>query len=195
MMHCTMDDLLALRAGEASVWARRHIEDCEACRGELDGLYQRVAALKALPALSPARDRWPVVRDTARARRRRRVGRWSLAGLAAAAAVAGLLVVRPWSGDTSGYQDDIARIKEQSAALESQLYDLAPEGRVVSGREAALASLLEDQIAVIDGELGWMGLPEAAAPESQVLNLWRERVGLMQQLYTVRVTRAAYLGL
>ena len=104
-------------------------------------------------------------------------------------------MVRPWSGDTSGYQDDIARIKEQSAALESQLYDLAPEGRVVSGREAALASLLEDHIAVIDGELGWMGLPEAAAPESQVLNLWRERVGLMQQLYTVRVTRAAYLGL
>jgi hypothetical protein len=194
MMHCTMDDLLALRAGEASVWARAHIETCEACRGELEGVYQRVAGLKALPALRPARDRWPAVRDVLRAQRRRRRRRWSAAGLAAAAVLAGLIVFRAW-GPTPGYRDDIARMKQQSAALESDLVELAPEGRVTSGREAVLASLLEDQLAVIDGELGRVGLPEAAAPESRVLDLWRERVDLMRQLYTVRVTRAAYLGL
>lgn len=194
MMHCTMDDLLAFRAGEASVWARAHIEKCETCRAELDRVYQRVAGLKALPALGPARDRWPAVRDVLRADRGRRRRRWSAAGLAAAAVVAGLLVFRPWS-PTSGYADDIARMKEQSAAIESELSRFDPEGRVVSGREAALASLLEDRIAVIDGELVSVALPEAAVPESLLLNLWRERVGLMQQLYTVRVTRAAYLGL
>ena len=63
MMHCTMDDVLALRAGEGSAWARQHAAGCAACRAELEALYQRVAQLKALPARGPARDRWPAVRD------------------------------------------------------------------------------------------------------------------------------------
>src|SRR3989442_7713308 len=61
-MHCTMEDLVAVRDGEGSTGARRHLEDCAACRAELDALYQRVAQLKALPALRPPRDRWDVVR-------------------------------------------------------------------------------------------------------------------------------------
>lgn len=194
MMHCTMDDLLALRAAEASVWARRHIEDCPACRAELERVYQRVAALKALPPLSPARDRWPAVRDALRAGRWRRARTMGLAGLAAAAALAGVIVFRAMS-PPDAVADQLTRIKAASAELESGLSLLAPDGRVVSGREAALAALLEDRIAVIDGELVRAALPEAAAAESQVLNLWRERVDLMQQLYTVRVTRAAYMGL
>src|SRR2546422_7334854 len=28
VMHCTMDDLLALRANEGSAWARRHLDEC-----------------------------------------------------------------------------------------------------------------------------------------------------------------------
>jgi predicted anti-sigma-YlaC factor YlaD len=56
MTHCTMDDLVALRANEGSVWARAHLERCEACRAELEGLYQRVAQLKALPVRAPRRD-------------------------------------------------------------------------------------------------------------------------------------------
>ncbi len=70
MMHCTMDDLLALRAGEGSAWARQHAAGCAVCRAELEALYQRVAQLKALPARRPARDRWPVVRDAVLAERR-----------------------------------------------------------------------------------------------------------------------------
>jgi hypothetical protein len=194
MMHCTMDDLLALQAGEASVWARRHIESCETCRAELDALYQRVAALKALPALPPGRDGWPAVRDAVRAERRQRRRAWGLIGLAAAAAIAGLIVLRP-SSPGQAYADDIARMKQRSAEIEAELSLLAPEERVVTGREAALASLLEDQIAVIDGELVRVSLPEIAAPDSRVLDLWQERVDVMHQLYTVRVTRAAYMGL
>ena len=49
MMHCTLEELLALRANEGSVWARQHLEACPACRAELEALYQRVAQLKALP--------------------------------------------------------------------------------------------------------------------------------------------------
>src|SRR2546425_12869084 len=97
-MHCTMDDLVAVRDGEGSAWARRHLEDCAACRTELEALYQRVAKLKALPALRPPRDRWDVVRAELVAARRRRRRMWSAMSLAAAAAVAGLIVLGPWRG-------------------------------------------------------------------------------------------------
>src|SRR5256885_15162313 len=95
MMHCTMDDLLALRAGEASAWARSHAEGCAECRAELDALYQRVAQLKALPARRPPRDRWPVVRDAVMAGRRRRRERWGVWSVAAAPAGAGVVLFPP----------------------------------------------------------------------------------------------------
>jgi len=191
-MHCTMDDLVALRGGEGSVWARRHVVDCGACQAELDALYQRVAALRALPPLGPARDRWPVVRDSRRAERRRRT--WRLMGLAAAAALAGLLVARPFGAGGTAHAE-LALAKERSASIESQLEGVQDEGRVMSGREAALSADLEDRIAVIDGRLGRLDDIEAVAPEAEQLNLWRERVNLMERLYSVRITRAAYVGL
>src|SRR2546423_13277469 len=95
MMHCTMDDLLALKAGEASGWARKHVETCAACRAELEALYQRVAQLKALPALRAPRDRWPAVRDAVLSERGRRRRVWRVGSLAAAAAPAGALLLRP----------------------------------------------------------------------------------------------------
>ncbi|MBI4503722.1 MAG: hypothetical protein HY700_21495, partial [Gemmatimonadetes bacterium] len=60
MIHCTMEDLVALIGGEGSAWARRHLGECTVCRQEFDRLHQRVARLKALPTLNPPRDRWPV---------------------------------------------------------------------------------------------------------------------------------------
>lgn len=188
MMHCSMDDLVALRAGEGSVWARKHLEACAACRAELDGLYQRVAQLKALPARRPGRDRWPAVRAELRGERRQRRRTWGAWGLAAAAVLAALLVFRP----TGGYAEDLAQAKDESAELESRLQELDPHGRVMSGRAAALAAALEDRIAVIDGELARR---EAQVREAQLVQLWQQRVDLMQQLYSVRVTRAAYVGL
>jgi hypothetical protein len=186
MMHCTMDDLLALQAGEASVWARKHSETCAACRAELDTLYQRVAQLKALPALRPPRDRWPVVRDTLRgeqARKRRKWGAWSLA---AAAALVGVLLVRP---NQAALHAELAQFKQQSATLEGELQRYDVDGRVLSGRAAALVADLEDRIAVIDGAL------TSPAQDAQRVKLWQQRVDLMQQLVTVRVTRARYVGL
>jgi hypothetical protein len=191
MMHCTVEDLLALRASEGSVWARKHIETCAACRGELDALYQRVAQLKALPALRPARDRWPTIRETLRAdkaRRRRSVAGWG--SLAAAAVLATVFVATPFGGP--GTQAELMGLKERSATLESQIARHNLEDRVMSGWEAAMAAELEDRIAVIDGQLVERGAP-APAPASEVVNLWRQRVDLMDRLYTVR--RAAYQGM
>jgi hypothetical protein len=192
MMHCTMDDLLALRDGEASVWARRHVEECTACRAELDGLYQRVAQLKALPALRPPRDRWSLVRDTIVAQRVQRRRRWAGYGFATAAAVVGLMVLGPMLGKT-GNAKDLAQAKQQSAQLESTLQDYDTESRVMSGREAEITARLEDQIAQLDGRLA--DLDAQAAREAQLVDLWRQRVQLMEQLVQVRVTRAKYVGL
>src|SRR5205823_6917387 len=131
MMHCTMDDLLALKDHAASAWATRHVAECPVCRAELDALYQRIAALKALPVRGPARDRWPAVRDAVRAGERRRRGRWGAWTLAAAAGIALLLLVRP-SGGGAGRGDaaELERMKQQSATLEAELerYDPAARG-------------------------------------------------------------------
>ena len=194
MMHCTMDDLLALQTGEASAWARSHAEVCAACRAELDALYQRVAQLKALPTRRPPRDRWPVVRDAVLAERRRRRSRWGAWSVAAAATVAGLLVFRPF-GTGQANAADLTSIKRESATLEQQLERYDPDARVMSGRAAAVAAALEDRIAVIDGELARFGPPDAEPRPAELVKLWQQRVDLMQQLVGVHVTRAAYVGL
>ncbi|HEX4561503.1 MAG TPA: hypothetical protein VH113_06690 [Gemmatimonadales bacterium] len=190
MTHCTMDDLLALRANEGSVWARKHLESCEVCRNELEALYQRVAQLKALPARSPARDRWPEIRAGVLAARQRRHRRWAAWSMAAAAGLAGVLVFNPFSPPSASA--DLSQVKAQSAALESQLQAPETEGRVVSGRDAALIAQLEDQIAQIDGALANQ---QAAAQMDAQLELWQQRVNLMNQLVQVRVVRASYVGL
>lgn len=191
MTHCTMEDLLDLRAGEGSVAARRHVAECAACEAELDALHQRVAQLKALPPRRPSRDRWPAVRDVLAAERRlhRRRIAWRVAGLAAAAGLFGIIVLRGVGpGAAAAYADDIAEAKEQSAVIEQRLGEHDVSGGVMSGQEAALAADLEDRIAVIDGAL------TQTAREADLLTLWQRRVDLMEQLYEVRVSRAAYVA-
>ena len=91
LMHCTMEELLAIRDGQGSQGALRHLDECDECCDELELLHQRVAALKALPIVRPPRDRWSVVRDEVlaeRARARRRFGGWLTAAAAASVALA-----------------------------------------------------------------------------------------------------------
>jgi anti-sigma factor RsiW len=193
MMHCTMDDLLALKDNEGSAWAKQHLETCPACRAELEALYQRIAQLRALPARRPARDRWPAVLEEIRADRHRRRRRWGVWSLAAAAGVAALVVLRPLQPES--VHAELAAVKQQSATLEEELerYDL--DGRVTSGRSAALAAALEDRIAVLDGELARLGDRAARTGAAELVNLWQQRVDLMEQLMSVRLTRADYVGL
>jgi anti-sigma factor RsiW len=191
-MHCTIEDLVALRDGEGSVWARRHVEECAECQAERERLYQRVAQLKALPALRPPRDRRSAIRDTVRAERSRRRQRWLRSGLAVAAAVAGLMIVYPML-KPQAYADDLVQAKQQSAQLETALRDYNSDSRVMSGREADLTAQLEDQIATLDGQLAQFG--DSGAGGAQLVDLWRQRVDLMQQLVQVHVTRAKYVGL
>ena len=192
-MHCTIEDLVALRDGEGSVWARRHVEECAECQAERERLYQRVAQLKALPALRPPRDRWHAIRDTIRAERARKRQRWVRGGLAVAAAIAGLMVIRPIIAPKQALGEDLAQAKAQSAQLETTLRDYDSDSRVMSGREADLTAQIEDQIASLDGQLAQFG--DSVSGDAQLVDLWRQRVDLMQQLVQVHVTRAKYVGL
>jgi hypothetical protein len=207
-----MDMLLNLREpgtepGQAA--AREHLKDCGYCQGELHRLDQRVARLKALPTLRPARDRWPETAARFRAERlrhrRRQIG---FMGLAAAASVVLAVALpgrpdgspggrpqgRPQWAATSGTAE-IGQIKERSQALENALSDYNPEGRVLDGRTGRIAQELEDQIARLDRQLEVTELVPEQTRDQELLRLWRERVGLLDALVDVHVTRASNAGL
>ena len=49
-LHCTVEDLLAIRDGEGSGAARQHLEGCDRCRAELERLH------RAVPDMVESRD-------------------------------------------------------------------------------------------------------------------------------------------
>ncbi|HEY9016617.1 MAG TPA: hypothetical protein VIM84_16300 [Gemmatimonadales bacterium] len=199
MTHLSMETLLALREPglePGTATARQHLEQCPHCQAELDRLHQRVARIKALTPLKPGRSRWPETAARFRAERHRRRAR--LAGLASLATAAGLAVVvgigrfaRPQ--DSTPYQLQEAMVRSQ--ALETALGAYNPDGRVLDGRTARMAEELEDRIARVDRELEATQLLEQQARDQELLRLWRERVGLLDALVDVHVTRASHAGL
>src|SRR5439155_1317247 len=155
-----------------------------ACRAELEVLYQRIAALKALPVRRPARDRWPAVRDTLRVEQRRQRRRWGAWSLSAAAGIALLLLIRP---GPAGRVDaaELERVKQQSATPEAELERYDPDQRVTSGRTAAPADAAypatptrAPRLRLLDERPPW---PDRRGPEQQARLAdrqdWREAGG------------------
>ncbi|HEU5169181.1 MAG TPA: hypothetical protein VFU46_01515 [Gemmatimonadales bacterium] len=203
MTHLTIEQLIGQREpgvepGDQA--ARVHLEACESCRAELDRLHQRVARLKALPALRPSRDRWPVIRARLVAERRalrmQRIRRVALAGLAAAASVTLVVTLRDVAApEPASAATEISRAMERSRALERTIDLYHPESRVLDGRTARIAQEIEDRIAALDRELELLDVAEDAARDTRQLRLWRERVGLLDALVDVHLTRASNVGL
>jgi hypothetical protein len=201
MSHLSIEELISLRSpglepGDAA--AREHLQSCLQCRSEMERMDQRVARLKALPPLRPARDRWPQVQARLLTERRRhRARNAGLAGLAAAASIALGLALTNGSPSPDQFMQSrqIQEAMQRSQALESELSLFNPEGRVLDGRTAGIAQELEDRIAQVDRELQMADLQEKQAREQQLLQLWRERVGLLDALVDVHVTRASNVGL
>jgi hypothetical protein len=204
MSHLTMDTLVGLREpgnepGQSA--AREHLNGCPYCQAELERLHQRVARLKALPTLRPGRDRWPETMARFNAQRRQRRNRLlSLTGLATAASLAAVLslghmnnlnVARPQEMTA----EQLSQVMERSQVLESALNDYNPDGRVLDGRTARIAGELEDRIARLDQQLEMTELQRQQASDQDLLRLWRERVGLLDALVDVHVTRASNAGL
>ena len=192
--HGTTEELLAVRDGEGSAWAKEHAEACAACAAELYRLEQVRAQLRALPAFAPPRDRWAEVAE--RARRERRQRRWSAgAGLAVAAALGGLLLVavqgtRP---GTLEAETTLRSAMERSQAMEQVLKGVDPDARALGGEAAGVVVDLQRQLETIDSRLGdpgqWQNDPGRQA------QLWNERAGILSALVDVHTTRVAYAGL
>lgn len=202
MTHLTMEQLLALREPglEPGVqgW-RDHATACELCRAELDRLDQRVARLRALPTLAPARNRFAEIRARAVTdRRRRRVVVVSLGGLALAATVALAVVLSPGAtaapSPTLAEQQELEDIIGRSQSLEGAIQAYNPEQRVTDGRTAVVAASLEDRLARVDRQLQMVDYLDQRVRQQEALRLWRERVGLLNALVDVHATRARAVG-
>ena len=149
------------------------------------------------PRSGPPGTNGPTVRARVRAERRRHRARFAgFAGLAAAASVA--LAVGVGSLRQTDARPGPAEIEQamaRSQALERALDRINPESRVLDGRTAGIAQELEDRIARVDRELEMAELLEQQSRDAQLLRLWRERVGLLDALVDVHVTRASHVGL
>ena len=206
MTHLTMEQLVALRDGSSepgTAAAREHLASCTGCAAELDRLHQRIARLRALPNLRPSRDLWPQIDAERRRLRRGRQARWAgIGGLALAASLAGVAAIGPGVGRSDPalaelpVEGELAAVRERSQALETMLNAYNPDGRVIDGQTARVAQALEDRIADVDHELQVTELQrEAPDQDEALLDLWRERVGLLDALVDVHVTRASNVGL
>ena len=67
--------------------------------------------------------------------------------------------------------------------------------RVIDGRTAKLVIQLEDRIADLDAQLADVATLERELRMQREVLLWQQRVGLMNALVDVHVTKASNVGL
>ena len=196
LIHCTMEELLAIRGGEGSRAALRHLDDCDDCRDELERVHQRIAALKSLPALRPPRDRWSVVRDQVladRARKRRTMTGWvALAAAASLALAAGVTRLLPLA--TNAEPQELVVLVEEAEELEGLLRMFEPRSRVVNGRVATAIAEIEDRLMAVDSRLAQVRSMPMGDPRGDLIILWRQRVDLMDVLVRMHATNSTYIG-
>ncbi len=193
LIHCTMDEVLAIRDGQGSQAALRHLDECDECCHELELLHQRVAALKALPSINPPRDRWSAVRGQVmveRAQARRRFGGWLAA--AAAASVAMAIGIGGLVTPAAQEPDALAALVSEAQMLEEALRNMRPETRVLNGRTLGAVAALEDRLELLDVLFEEARLRRL--PRDRVVILWRERVDLMDALVNVQVRPVTLIG-
>lgn len=200
MTHLTMEQLLQMRESgrePGGAAASAHLESCAVCQAESDRLFQRVARLKALPTLAPARDAWPKVRARLEVERRQRRTRWmELGGLAVAAGIALVLILHDMSAPSPiSASTELTAAISRSQQLEDVLESYNADGRVTDGQTARMAGDLEDRIARVDRELELAQMLNDRQRNTALLELWRERVGLLDALMDVHLTRGSNVGL
>jgi hypothetical protein len=81
----------------------------------------------------------------------------------------------------------------ESQRLEKFVRDNSLNGRVVGGQTATTIAELEDQIGFVDAQLSQAQTSRVTSRDT--LDLWQERVRLLDALANVQTTRVAYVGL
>jgi hypothetical protein len=203
VQHLEMVELLAIRDGEGAAFARSHVEECEACRRELDRLYQVRARLRALPTYRSPRELWPrIAQRVMRHRSRRRLAVGGALGLAAAAGLAGILVLGGSSSQGQGSPVDIWVVEvgsqdlgpmiDRSRELESLLEAYTPAYRVYDAPTALAVSVVEDRIMLLDRLLEES---RAIGADRVVLRgLWGERVQALETLVGLQLVQEEDTG-
>ncbi|MEO8480054.1 MAG: hypothetical protein ABI542_10535 [Gemmatimonadota bacterium] len=199
--HLGMGELLAVRDNDRSepgfVLAHQHAANCEPCRREVERLHQVTARLRALATLESQTDQFPAIRARLhwehRQRWTRRIGG---IGVAAAAILAVALVgndlARPPALDA---EQQIDSLMSRSERLEQTLRAWRPEARMLDGHTVEIVLELEDRIADVDHRLQGTNRLQETDRRSHEAALWQERVGLMNALVNVHITKATNVDL
>lgn len=150
-------------------------------------------ALRALPEQAAPADAWarlyaalpaqagPAPATPAAAHRRRQRWQWPLALAASVLLGFGVLLgpnpaSRQAPAPAAVSTDEIEQLMARSASLESDLDRLRPQAVIWDAVYARTTRTLEQQLAVVDVQLGATDTPDATVP------LWRDRVQLMTAL-------------
>lgn len=195
-MHPTIDELLAFRDSEADPATASHVEGCPRCLKSLDEIRAVADGLRSLPELRPPTDRWPELRRSVAARRRRTLGARAVGAAASVALALTLgsaflahrasqdpaaeLVPEPTPGEQ--IEAVTAELVATSRQLELILEQRTRRPRVVTARRAAAVALLEDRLAVVDAAIATTSRSTEPEPNA---GLWLHRVQLLDALVTV----------
>jgi hypothetical protein len=208
-MHASLEQLIGLRDEEpVSVEVQQHVRGCGQCAAALNGLLAARERLTALADPLPPPDAWQRIAAASNLSLRRR--RWLPAagfGLAATAAAAALLVVNlhvkpvPARNDTalvspSGAEPaDVNQLMAQSRYLERAVLKLdgPADSMAVSADTASTVAALEDRIALVDYEINSAAGVDNNDPH--MVQLWKQRVDLLQSLAAVRYAQVADAGI
>lgn len=151
------------------------------------------AALRALPAGTPARDAWP---ELAARIRRRSVARKTVWFTLPAAFAAGIALTLAWphlrrhaatpaftpvavqssSSVGTSAASEIGALQASSQQWQAWVQKLDRNGAPLDGRQLTQAVALQDRIGLVDLQLS------AARDPSTTADLWQQRITLLQQL-------------
>lgn len=196
MTHLTIEALLALRDGETNTEARAHVEACAACREALSDLLRLRERLATLPPMEPPADGWERLQARMRAdRHARTLARCGWTTAAAMVLFTATVAVRggieAWN--EAKMQQQMKALVAESQRLEDQVRTSEATGRIVSGRTAYAIADLQGRIEALDARLA--AARREKRPTNEVVDLWQQRVALLDDLASVQTTRVAYVGI
>lgn len=201
-MHLGLEELLAVRDGEASPQAREHLRSCPSCAARLEEVTALREALKSLPAMEPPRDLWPALRTRLPERRPRPLLQ-ALWAAAAAAVLFGTILLgfkgfrlrAPEAPPEAAAEkapapaDELPGLIQESQRLETLLKRLEAGNPVLKGSTAAAIAEIQDRIALVDLQISL--LQGSEKDRSLLARLWKERVGLLGSLVEMHLYRHA----
>jgi hypothetical protein len=200
----TLDQLLGLRDGEPITSdVVTHVEQCAVCAHELTRLRNLQVALRAMPSLTPPAYDVSAIKN--RATRKAHVRRWTGFATAASVSAITLLVVlsnlRHNTAATPIVVDSptpavpvespepaIEPLVVRSEQLESLMRQLPRRPHVQRAGTATTINALQNQIQWVDYQLSLAG--DVGMNEHQSVQLWQDRVELMDTLVKVRYAEA-----